>query len=197
MAYCSRCGAPLPPDARFCPACGQPVVMAEPESARSMGGVAMLAVLAGIALVVIAIVVVLQRDGARPVAGTRTASATPSPIPLPTPTPRPTVAPTPEPEADLRYAVIPAQQLDAALADDPGAAARFMGPVTVRGVVGGFGPSDTLALAGRDPAHPVIATIDPRDVDALDLLDRGMAVRLHCAGVLHEQGVTLLEGCRL
>lgn len=34
--FCPNCGASLPPGARYCPSCGEPVLQPEPEPLRQM-----------------------------------------------------------------------------------------------------------------------------------------------------------------
>ena len=98
MAFCTQCGHQMPDGARFCPACGAPASGAAPpvepvvapatltppesdsfarpapaptsyEDPKRGGGMTALGILAVIAVIVVAVVLWQQRDGARPVAG--------------------------------------------------------------------------------------------------------------------------------
>lgn len=230
MAFCTRCGTRLPEDARFCPACGAAVSdadtpMAEaapwsdPYSPSSPDAVPLperrgsswrwLAGLMAIALVVVAIVVVQQRDGARAIANESAPSDTPSPtprasetpaddIPEPEPSDLPTDAPTPA--VVTAATVIPASAIAAAFAEDPdSAAAAFSSAVRVRGIVSALGEDNGRAAATLQagPAGDVVVHFADDQRDAAALLEPGSVVRLSCAGAREGDGAVLLEECRL
>lgn len=204
MAHCPRCGAKLPEDARFCPACGAPVGEAEPEARRGGSGWMWLGLLALLAAVVVGAALWQQREGARPVAEEVDNTATPEPEepeaaqvvpePLPVPTPTPTPSPT-------EIVALPAPALDAEMAGDPeGTPARHAGPLALRGIVRSVnleGDAPVATLGGRAPGAEVVVRFAASEEAAAELLQPDMAVRLTCAAVRAEEEQTVLEGCRL
>ncbi|MEH3046037.1 zinc ribbon domain-containing protein [Sphingomonas adhaesiva] len=200
---CPACATPLPAGARFCPGCGAPVVAAAtaPQE-RAPRNVPWLAMLAAAALVILAVVFVMQRDGARSIAtvappapaATRVVRRPPEPVPVPV-APAPVVSPLPEPPRDQP---LPARAIDAALARQGGGHdMRLDGPLTVRGIVVGGDGEGTIALEGRDADTPVLAQLPEDQSEAIDLLEPGAAVRLTCRAARMIGGTTVLESCRL
>lgn len=226
MAYCSTCGATLPPGARFCPNCGtavnegkQPAAASPPEADTTGSEISastkLLGALAAIAVLVVAVVIWQQRDGARPVAN-EIAAAEPAPAPsdtlepLPTPTPSPT--PTPEAsdvtaadvEAGLaaqrpgRDTVVPVTTLDAAFANDPRLAGQaIVGPLQLRGTVAEAYAEDERPSASLEGAEgTVIAYFAEESRDAVAMLESGARLNMTCERARHARGTTVLEGCR-
>ena len=64
---CLHCGSPLPEGARFCPACGTAVPVTPPPDAEARGGFPgwWLIALGGVAAMILAVVFIQQREGAR------------------------------------------------------------------------------------------------------------------------------------
>lgn len=220
---CLHCGSPLPEGARFCPACGTAVPVTPPPDAGARGGFPgwWLVALGGVAAMILAVVFIQQREGARAIAGRPDAAPsagatpgpatpTPEPMPAPTPSPSPTASATPsDPLAGIigGEAPIPAPAIAAALdrlaanmtaeEAEAGEPPRLRGPLRVNGIVVAIDGDGTVALAGRDPGRPVIAQLPDTQIDALDLLTPGMAVRLTCRDARAIGGTSVLEGCRL
>lgn len=234
--FCPRCGAavreepavgaapaaapilaplpPLPPPASpsapVAPAwSGVREPVPEAEEPRRGPGLMWLAALVALAVAVLAIVIVQQRDGARSIANEAAPTDAPSPSPsasepaveeepLPEPEPSPTPSPEPEPPAITAGRVIPAPLLAAAFADDPATAeAAFAGGVTVRGTVAALG-EDAGRAAGvlEGPGGGVVVRFADDQRDAVTLLEPGSAIRISCASARYSDGV-LLEECRL
>lgn len=236
MAFCTKCGATLPPGARYCPNCGAATAVEKPAKTPIAGkattgeatattstglstSTKLLGGLAAIAILVVAVVIWQQRDGARPVANeiaaNEIAAAEPLPTPSDTPTPPPTPSPTPTPEASDATAedvatglaaarpapdtVVPVTSLDAAFANDPRLSGQaIVGPLRLRGTVAEAYPEDERPSASLEGAEgTVIAYFADDQHDAVATLQSGARLGLTCDRARHQRGTTVLEGCRI
>lgn len=201
MAFCTRCGAGLPDDARFCPACGAARAAAEPAPDVSLrkpaparpgpealpplrpergGGGLILGAMIVVALLVIGLFLWSQRDGAHPIVGDAGDPATR----------------TAAPAADDAATRTTVAALDAAFVADPvGARERHGGPVTVDGIVVSLTPGAraSLSLEGRTRFNHVVANL--ADAAPFAQVARGERVTLACRGVTALAGTTILQGC--
>ncbi|WP_141395814.1 zinc ribbon domain-containing protein [Sphingomonas spermidinifaciens] len=212
MAFCTDCGTELPAGARFCPSCGKPAGVSAaaaapvgaapqpvshpappPPAARSRGGRGgarlILPVMIVVALFVIGYMLLVQRDGARPIAETgRSRTEAPSDDT------RTEVAEAADAADDPTRTTVPS--LDAAFKADPsGARARYDGSVTVSGTVAAvtLGGTPSLSLEGSKPFNYVIANVS----DASEIGDaaKGSRINLTCDRVTALAGTTMLQGC--
>ena len=175
MAFCSKCGANIPPESNFCPSCG---AAAEPAQAglgmpppaaphrevhtvtpaRSGAG-CILPALVVLAVAVIGLLLWSQRDGARPIAANEQAAATDSDAAEAAATGEGEAAPAQPAETAQQPdeasapaeapepATLSAAALDSAFNSNPAAAAaRYAGPVEVTGVIA------SMVMPGATPA---------------------------------------------
>ncbi|WP_162236460.1 zinc ribbon domain-containing protein [Sphingomonas sp. Leaf25] len=178
MAFCTRCGADLPADARFCPACGTAAAdsVAPAKVQREGRGGLILPAMIVVALVIIGVFLWSQRDAARPIAASEPTPATD--------------------RRDVQATRTTVAAIDTAFRDDPAAAsARYDQPVTATGTIvsatGGASPS--LSLEGRTRFNYVVANLADRA--ALADMARGASITLNCRRASAIAGTTILHAC--
>ncbi|KQN40260.1 hypothetical protein ASG37_00075 [Sphingomonas sp. Leaf407] len=181
MAFCTRCGADLPADARFCPTCGAAAAdaVAPAKAQREGRGGLILPAMIVVALAIIGIFLWDQRDAARLIAA-----------------PEPTPATDRRDVRDVQATRTTVAAIDAAFRDDPAAAsARYDQPVTATGTIvsatGGTNPS--LSLEGRTRFNYVAANLAEGIVPPDPA--RGTRITLTCRRASAIAGTTILHAC--
>lgn len=225
MAYCSQCGAELPPGARFCASCGTSIDAgaapsgaadrpagdgaggtAPPLGAASRGGLGWVLPAMVIAALIAIGYLLLTPRGPRVETGTTYSTAegaAPSGGGASGTGGEAAGAPTgmapSAPSGMPTY--VTAATLDSAFFSNPAAAAaRYPAPLRVTGVIASMvqpGATPALSMEGRSPLNFMIVNFPVGYRERLAPLYKGQTISVTCDQVRALGGTTILSGCLL